>query len=337
MLDGHGDDLHLQKGDIQYNFSSNVYHQGTSPLLKEHLQGTCQSIGNYPSPTAHELNILAAKKHDLAVEQLLFTNGATEAFYLIAQHYKDKNATIVSPTFSEYEDACRIHELTCEWITRDEIETYSFPAGVAFICNPNNPDGRVSAVSLLETIIQRFPETHFVIDEAYLEFSLVAETAIELISQFQNLTIVKSLTKTFAIPGLRLGYLISSEPFIQKLLTLKMPWTVNSLAISAGHYIFEHYENLTFDVKELIAATQSFQREVDRLMGFSVLPSATTYFLVHIENGTAQALKEYLTHQHGILVRDATNFTKLEGEYIRISLQSIEAQKALIEALKIWN
>ena len=111
MIDGHGDDLYQFEGEIKYNFSSNVYYKGCSPLLLQNLAENLNQIQHYPSPAASELNVLAAQHFNLAENNFLFTNGAVEAFYLIAQYYSGKSATIVGPTFAEYEDACRINKV----------------------------------------------------------------------------------------------------------------------------------------------------------------------------------------------------------------------------------
>ena len=212
MINGHGDDLH-QHEEIKHNFSSNVYYKGCSPLLMDVLKDAVTHIQNYPSPLAYELNVLAAKHFQLDEKNFLFANGATEAFYLIAQKFAGKSATIVAPTFSEYEDACRIYGITTQFIQRSAIETTDFNTDLVFICNPNNPNGAILSLATLEQLFIRFPKAHFIIDEAYNEFTSAVKSALPLIQMYNNLSIVRSLTKTFAIPGLRLGYLVSNTPF----------------------------------------------------------------------------------------------------------------------------
>ena len=147
---------------------------------------------------------------------------------------------------------------------------------------------------------------------------------------------VRSLTKTFTIPGLRLGYVVSNSLNITKLLNLKMPWSVNTLAIKAGEFIFNNYKKLQFNASELIEETDSFRKQLTSIKGIKVCESNTSYFLVELLNTSAKELKEYLIVHHQILIRDATNFNKLEGQYIRLSTQSKEANNILIKALKEW-
>ncbi len=334
MLDGHGDDLHLIKGIIKHNFSSNVYYKGCPEDLLNDISKRVHEIQSYPSPAASELNELASKKFNLNSNQFLFANGATEAFYLIGQLFSNKTAVIVAPTFSEYEDACKNFNINYRLIPRTELKDIN--TDLVFICNPNNPDGNIFSSEELELLFQQNPKTTFVIDEAYIEFTNKIASILYLTEKYQNLIIVRSLTKTFTIPGLRLGYVVSNAKIISKLLNLKMPWSVNLLAIKAGEYIFNNYETLQFNIDELIEETINFQRLLSSVKGIKINNSNTSYFLVQLLHKSAKELKEHLITEHQILIRDATNFKELEGEYIRLSTQNTIANLTLISALKGW-
>ncbi len=335
MIYGHGDDLHLYNGKIKYNFSSNVYYKGCPPELLEEISNATFTIQNYPSPAAKELNKAAANKFELNQNHFLFTNGATEAFYLIAHMLSGKSAAIVAPTFSEYEDACKIYGLAYRLIDNTMVHPEQYQ--VVFICNPNNPDGTIIPIKRLKKIIEEAPNTIFVIDEAYIEFNNQMESIIPLINRLKNLIVVRSLTKTFAIPGIRLGYIVASSHIIDQLLEKKIPWSVNALAIQAGLQIFKHYDQWLFDVDKLLEETKYFINELSKINWLEVKHSYTSYFLVELKKGTASSLKEYLATQHNILIRDATNFRCLEGEYIRLATQDRSTNIRLINALKHWK
>ncbi len=334
MLNGHGDDLHLIEGVIEYNFSSNVYYKGCPKPLLDEIAIHTHKIQSYPSPIASELNTLAAEKFQLHKKQFLFTNGATEAFYLIAQLFSGKKAAIVAPTFSEYKDACRIFNLNYQLISRKEIKDQN--ADILFLCNPNNPDGTVFSKNQIEQFLIDQPTTLFVIDEAYIEFTNSTTSVVSLTKKYLNLIVVRSLTKTFTIPGLRLGYIVSNVSYIDALLHLKMPWSVNLLAIKAGEYIFNNYSDLQFEVSKLLEETQTFKNNLKQIKGIRVCESTTSYFLVELLTGSAKDLKAYLIKNHRILIRDATNFNPLKGQYIRLSVQDKKANRLFIEALKKW-
>ncbi|SEE59789.1 threonine-phosphate decarboxylase [Tenacibaculum sp. MAR_2010_89] len=334
MLNGHGDDLHLIEGKIKHNFSSNVYYKGCPKSLLDEISRNVHRIESYPSPIANELNELAAKKFLLHSNKFLFTNGATEAFYLIAQLFSAKKAAIVAPTFAEYEDACSIFKLDYQLISRTEVKDTN--ADLLFICNPNNPTGTIFSKKELELLFKEKPRTTFVIDEAYIEFTNNLESVASLTTTHTNLIVVRSLTKTFTIPGLRLGYIISNTSNISALLALKMPWSVNTLAIKAGEFIFNNYKTLQFNASELLEETSIFKKELEQVKGIKVCESNTSYFLIELLNRSAKELKKYLIEKHQILIRDATNFNNLEGEHIRLSTQSKATNQLLIQALKEW-
>ncbi|MBD0402603.1 histidinol-phosphate transaminase [Flammeovirga sp. EKP202] len=333
MLNGHGDDLHLIKGQIKHNFSSNVFYKGCPPAILDHLKEQFHNIQNYPSPAAEELSVCASKRYHQPADNFLFTNGAIEAFYLIAQLFRGKLATIVGPTFSEYEDACRIHEVNYQVVDRNVIQERC--SDLVFICNPNNPTGSVFSFDELEKLIKENKATTFVIDEAYIEFTSATTSVAPLVEKYDNLIIVRSLTKTFTIPGLRLGYIISNAKSIETLKAIRIPWSVNGLALSAGKFLFENYDQLLFDIDELLEKRSAFQEQLKGIDFIEVQSTNTSYFLVKLLKGKASELKNYFIEK-GILIRDATNFTNLEGEFIRLSVQSNTANQHLIEALKSW-
>lgn len=335
MIEGHGDDTHQHRVNLLHNFSSNVFYKGCPTELLNKIASQVHIVQNYPSPAAQELNVAGANKHDVLVDQFLFTNGATEAFYLIAQAFAGKRAAILAPTFSEYEDACKIHGLHYELVNTTDLEPSAYD--LVFICNPNNPDGSIIPTKELIALIDHTPTTTFVIDEAYIEFTDQLTSLATHLKTLPNLMLVRSLTKTFTIPGLRLGYVMASTAIIQLLRNRKMPWSVNALAIQAGLQLFSNYDRWQFDVKELLKETQAFIQMFSVLDWLEVMPTYTSYFLVKLLRGSASELKKYLVTEHGILIRDATNFHGLEGEYIRLATQSPEANESLINALKKWN
>ncbi|MEM9338302.1 MAG: aminotransferase class I/II-fold pyridoxal phosphate-dependent enzyme, partial [Bacteroidota bacterium] len=337
MIEGHGDDGYRFGNVIRYNFSSNVHYEGVAPGLVEHLTRSYHLIENYPSPDARELTDLAGALFNVPPSQLLFTNGATEAFYLVAQLFSGKSGLVAIPSFSEYEDALRIHHVDIRFIPIDQVLTGDIQEDVVFIGNPNNPDGNVFSIEEIEKLLTGHPKSVFVIDEAYIEFTVATQSSILLLSTHANLIIVRSLTKTFVIPGLRLGYLVSQAESIQKISELKMPWSVNTMAIQAGIFILKHYEKLLFKKEELIRQTYEFQKKLGPFQWLVPASSNTHYFLVRLNKGKTSDLKNFLIHEHGILIRDATNFRGLEGEYFRLALQKDEAIDALIQAFNAWE
>jgi len=334
MINGHGDEF---SGELKANFSSNVWYGADNAALYNHLY-TCMSLTTrYPETDAASLKLDFAKKQDIKPNQLVVCNGSTEAFYLIAHAFSGKTSLIVSPTFSEYADACQMHKHQVHNTKRNQLfeNIIASSPDLVWLCNPNNPDGFCFTVQELKSLMKKFPQTIFVIDQAYKDFTLNESLKASEINNYSNLILVQSLTKRYSIPGLRLGCLISNEQLIDKINPYRIPWTVNTLAIEAGKYILNN-ENGCFPISEWLNATKIFQAKINALDSFETTSTETPYFLVHLKKGTAKDLKWFLLGEK-ILIRDATNFEGLEGEYIRLCTLSENKNNLLISKLKIWN
>ena len=335
MLGGHGDELFSLSAPLRANFSSNVWHQPMPEEFYAHLRESVNRLGNYPAPSAEPLAELIARWHGLGAEQVLVCNGATEAFYLIAQAHRGSASLIAVPSFAEYEDACKVHSHRISYVEYSSLVARSFDGqDMVWLCTPNNPDGTVLDTGFVLRGARQHPQTVFVVDEAYSAFAPEAESVVAHIALHPNLLAVKSLTKQFCIPGLRLGYVLGSAELIAKLRAVKMPWSVNSMAIAAGEYIFGNgCVHPGFSATDAMRASEQLQVRIAQLDGYSVVPSRCSYFLARCLRGTATELKEYLLSQHQLLIRDASNFRSLDAHCFRVAAQDAEKNDWLVDAL----
>ena len=334
MINGHGDEY---VGELKANFSSNVWLGADHSELYQHLFTRMPLTRRYPETSADSLQSLLADKHKLDPNQIIICNGSTEAFYLIAQSFYGASSLVVTPTFSEYADACLLHKHQLLTTRRSDlvINIEKHQPNLVWICNPNNPDGYCFSAFELKQLISSFPSSIFVIDQAYIDFTLQDGLLNKEVSLFDNLIIVQSLTKRYAIPGLRLGYLAANKKIADIISLCRIPWSVNTLAIEAGKYLLQHNGG-DFQLEQLLSESADLQAEINSLNCFETMPSQTPYFLVNLKNGSAEDLKEFLL-TNKILIRQATNFDGLEGEYIRICSQTPKENKLLIERLKEWE
>lgn len=338
MLHGHGDDGYQYKQAIVANFSTNVWFGGKSENLKQHLFKKWDNIYSYPEASAESLVNALANDLNINSNQIIATNGATEAFYLIAQCFSESNSSIIIPTFSEYEDACKINKHKLFFINWTKLNSKTiFEDGLVWICNPNNPNGNILQHDELENILKLNPKSIFVVDEAYIDFTNEVDSCIDLLDEYQNLILVKSLTKNFSIPGLRLGYLISNKALVQNIQFYKAPWTVNSLAIEAGKFLLANKTDFLPPVNHYKSTTNKFKENLQKISGLRIHPSKTSFFLVELEKSTAFELKKYLISNFGILIRDAANFRGLNSSFFRLATQTDEKNQLLIDALIKWS
>jgi threonine-phosphate decarboxylase len=336
MLQGHGDDSYRYTHKIIADFSTNVWYGGEPLGLKEYIFDQWATINRYPEVMAESLSELVASHHQLNSSQILINNGTTESIYLIAQAFSRKKTTIITPAFAEYEDACTVYHHALTFLPWSEI--HDFPAlstDLVFICNPNNPTGE--AFSELESWIQKNPKTLFVVDEAFIDFTVQISSSIPLIHIYPNLIIMHSLTKAYAIPGLRLGYVVAPKVIISKLKSIKQPWTVNTMALLAGKFIFENYQQIQIPLKNLLMEKERFSETLSQNSALKIYNSATHFFLAETLKDDAAKLKQFLIEKHGLLIRDASNFRDLTKQHFRAATLSPEKNNLLIEALNEWR
>ena len=206
--------------------------------------------------------------------------------------------------------------------------------GMVWICNPNNPTGDVIPKERLEKAIEDNPGTVFVIDQSYGAFTREPLLSAAEAVRYPNVIQLHSMTKRYAIPGIRLGYLTANPGLTERIRAVRMPWSVNALAIEAGLYLCRHPDIAPIDLDALLAETRRLHDALNALPGLTTLPTQTHFFLCHLEEGRAADLKEWLAENHGILIRDAANFEGLDEGHFRIATQTAEENDLLVDAIR---
>lgn len=338
MLFGHGDDFYNSQNEVKINFSSNVWHGANLEKLQEHLNEQFDKLTRYPEPDAASLKRLLARRYEIKEENVLVTNGSITAFYLLAQAWKGAKSMIAVPSFSEYEDACRLHEHEIGFFpTSDDLSELSLEGqDFCWICNPNNPDGKLIHRTELLGLIAANRQTTFIIDQAYVAFTTEEMLKPADVKNHPNLILVQSISKAYNIPGLRIGYLVASPEKIAEVNKYLIPWSVNAVAMEASKYILIHPAQFTLPIRKWQRETAEFIYQLSKLDGLEVLPTSTTFFLVRLKKGTAACLKKYLWDTYGILIRDASNFRGLDETYIRLSTQTTAENLQLVEGVREW-
>lgn len=338
MIEGHGDDLYNYRCPIKVNFSSNLTNWIDPTPLKTYLQQHVgEALSAYPEPQPYTLESHLAKHLGITPDQVCVTSGATEAIYLIAQSFAGEQSAVLQPTFSEYADACRIHGHRITSLYHLP-ENPSLPEclRLLWLCNPNNPTGHVIPKSALTLLAEKNPHTLFVIDQSYEDFTQQPLLTAKEATEWPNLLLIHSLTKRYAIPGLRLGYLTGDATLLHHLRTHRMPWSVNGVALLAGMYLLANPDAMPFNLPDCLKETTRLQNRLRSIGGLDVWDTATHFMLVRLRLGRASALKDYLANEHGLLIRDASNFQGLDATYFRISTQRAEDNERLAKAIGQW-
>ena len=334
MIEGHGDDLYKYGKKIVSNFSSNVYNRIDHSGLYQRLNERLSTICSYPEPMPYSLESEIARRYSLTPRQVCVTNGATEAIYLIAQVFQGRISAVLGPTFSEYADACRVHRHKVKPFY--SLDALPEDAELVWICNPNNPTGEVRNKEDLKALVDSHPDKLFIFDQSYEYFTLKSLLGIKEAASFPNVILLHSMTKQYAIPGLRVGYFTASEGLTDDVRCRRMPWSVNRLAIEAAKYLLEEGDGISADIPQLLAERERLTNLLLATGMLEIWPTDTHYMLIKLRMGKAAALKDFLAVNHGILIRDASNFEGLDERFFRIATQTPEENDKLVKAISEW-
>jgi threonine-phosphate decarboxylase len=331
------------------DFSVNLNPLGIPASVKEKLTTIATELVNYP-----EINSFNAREElaqhlsqsegiPLERENILMGNGATELIYLFARCFKPKEVLIVQPTFNEYERAFAQSGGNCRYFHCLEKNDFQLESDalietiqrnqpdVVVLCNPNNPTAAYIHSGTIEKILAAVEHYngYVFLDESFYEFERQA-TAISYYEK--NIFIVRSMTKYYAIAGIRLGYGIGSTTMIQALEEVKEPWTLNSLATAIVPTVL-HDQTYQQESTQWYEKEKAWMKqELERIPYLTVYPSATNYFFCKTALHSTHLFEKLL--EEGLFIRTCEDFVGLEHHYIRLAVKNHFDNIKLIEGLK---
>ncbi|RJQ27913.1 MAG: threonine-phosphate decarboxylase [Peptococcaceae bacterium] len=331
------------------DFSSNINPLGPPPAVPAAVTANLDRICHYPDPDCAELRGVLAGYLRTRPGYLLMGNGTAELIYLLVRVVKRRRALIPVPTFSEYGLAVlSLHGLVRE-LPMAADDGFDLPlqqvldalpgADILFLCNPNNPTGRLIPPESMREILEfaRNKEIMVVVDEAFMDFVPDGErfSVLRLVGRYPNLVVLYSLTKFFGIPGLRLGALAATENLVSQMACARDPWSVNVLAQVAGVAALRDREHMDTTRKLIQTEKRFLFAGLSGLPGIKPLPGAANFLLVDIgESGfTSDNLAE-LTGRRGVLIRDCKSFSGLAGQYIRLAVRTRPENEKLLQVMR---
>ncbi len=331
--------LGLKPEDV-LDFSISVNPLGPSPLAIEAANNV--NLATYPDTDCVQLRSAISRESNVAPDSILVGNGSAELIHLLARASlsSDGTALIFTPTFSEYEAACRLQgvspvalspdERYFQWNVQAAIDRIDAERpSVVFLCNPNNPTG----VYLGEREVTRIADALrgvglLALDEAYVSFVDRRWDSTPLLTM-SNVALLRSMTKDYALTGLRLGYMLASEGVIERVKRFQYSWSVNAPAQAAGIAALcdtEHVER----GREAVREGKEYLKEAARSLGMELAPSAANFVMLGV--GDAAGLRLKLLKRHKVCVRDCTSFGL--PEYIRVGIRRMDENRRLVEALR---
>ncbi|WP_456473397.1 cobyric acid synthase [Desulfolithobacter sp.] len=347
MSSGHGGNLvrlarkyGCKPGDI-LDFSANLNPLGPPPGLRDILSRHIGELVHYPDPDSTLFLERVARTWNLDPAMLVAGNGTSELLFTTVRSLPVRRGVVPVPCYIDYESACRVCGLPVERlflspdngfaVDLEELGNMLRPGDLVFLGQPANPTGVVTDHHTLLTCIQSHPDVFFIVDEAFAGF---VSGLHSLAGAADNLITLHSLTKIFAIPGLRLGFLAAAPSLAGRIRAQLAPWSVNTLAQACGTAFLDKKEYLSRTVTVTGELRERLGGELARFSGLSVFPGQANYLLLRSSTIAADELAHRLMADHRIAIRTCGNYPGLDLSYFRVAVRPQEDNRALVAALE---
>lgn len=327
------------------DFSSNMNPLGPPSVVEHIMRSSWKDVAKYPDPAVRELRGKLSRKYDIPAESILVGNGAAELIDLVARALKTVVTGLARPSFTEYEEAVlgsggsvhsiplrREHEFVLQ--QEDAAAAKSF-CDLLFLGHPNNPTGKLIPRQVLCELEQS--GVRLALDEAFMDFvpDEREHSMLRAAADSKHLFVLRSMTKFYAIPGIRLGFMVAHPDWIAQLKTMQVQWSVNYLAQLIGSAVLddEEFERAS---RAWLAAEKPWLTDQLEQLGLEVVPSDVNFLLFAFPKQSGVSVKEaqQIMGRQGILIRDASLFEGLDRRYCRVAVRLREENERLVEGLR---
>ncbi len=335
------------------DFSGPINHLGPSPKALETAEKNVKLIKFYPDPNPVELHKNIAEyvnQSGINADNIILGNGSIELIYMITEIFSKTNfkAVVPVPSFTEYEKAAlRLGGQTVYVqlqqdfsMDNEKIKKAITPdTKIVSICNPHSPSGKLYLKNEVLDLVEycQKKDVIFSIDENYIEFTNreQTETLAGCVNKYENLFVIRSVTKFYGMPGIRFGYGVAAKSLINKLLDIRQPWSINGLAGLVTLAAFSDKEFIKNTKHTITQERIKFTEQLKEIPGLQVFPSDANFLLVKIINNksTSTKIKEELA-KLGMLIRDCCTFVGLDNTYFRVTVRSDKDNQKLVNAVK---
>jgi threonine-phosphate decarboxylase len=329
---------------IDFSSSSNPY--GPPPRVLESIKNSLPHVRFYPNRTYRKLREKIASYVGVEPERIILGCGSTELIHSIFARFVRGPVILPLPLFSEYEAAAAALGLKMQFIEPrglrldldEALETVRRrSSGCLVVCNPNNPTGEVLETRKLVELVEaaRDTKTTVIVDEAYYEMSEGAATLAELTKDFPNLFVLRSLTKPFGFPGVRVGYGVCHSSTAEKFESTAISWRIGVLEEVAALSALEEREFLRWSRKKISSEKSRLLGKIKAIEGFLPIPSGANFFMIDLsKSGFSPINLKWRLLAYGVLVRELSSVRGLSGPYLRISVRREHENQVLVTALQ---
>ncbi len=338
-------DFNLKKEDI-IKLGSNENPWGPSPKAVEAIKNELSSINRYPESQLHELVSEIAEYSGVDDSQVIIGgDGADEVIDVLAKTFIDAGDEFIVPipSYMYYEYLLKQYgaiPVYAKWdLEKNELDVDSINQAISdktkmiFLCSPNNPTGTLIDKEVLKEIASQNRDVLIVVDEAYFEYSEV--TNKDLINEFDNIFIIRTMSKVLGLAGMRIGYGLACAEIIEYMHRIKPVFSLTRLSFVAALNTFRDKDFIEESIEKGIESREYLYNEISKIDGLNPFPSKSNFILIGVKDTgfTASELALKLMEK-GIIVRDCTSFKGLDEYWIRISICTLEEDKKFIEILK---
>ncbi|NND87238.1 MAG: histidinol-phosphate transaminase [Nitrosopumilus sp.] len=326
------------------DFSSNITPIGMPKSVRQVIQKNLENIENYPDSDSSLVFSSLEKYTHLHKSNLTIGNGAIEIIYNFCFAFLTKNTPVFIPipTFQEYETASKLNNARISFFKTMDLskDVDSFISkipknGCIFLCNPNNPTGSLLSENQVLQIIKQAKKlsTLVFVDECFIELVPNSnQSVLSYVQKYDNLLVLRSLTKSFGLAGIRIGYAAASKKIINVLEKIKIPWSVNSLAQKAASQALKDKSHIEKSNKIIKKESLYLKNKISKLNKFDIHESFSNFILIKTSYDSTRLQKKLL--KDNILIRDCKNFRGLNKHYFRIAIKSHNDNLKLIKAME---
>lgn len=345
VLNKHGGYFGERKDEV-LDFSININPIGFPNDVFEVVTKNIKNIIRYPEINGISARKMLASHLSLIPEQIIMGNGASELIYLFARSIKPEKVLIVQPTFNEYERAFKLEGCKVEYFITDKNNDFKLnitelintinmiKPNVVVLCNPNNPTGVYTDIKKINILLDKMKDLngYLFVDESFIDFT-IKKSSVSFVDEYP-IFILRSMTKIYGIPGIRLGYGIGNIDIINKLNEYKEPWTLNSIALELVKTLLENKDFVNIS-NILVREEKSYlTKELKKIPSLDVVCGEGNFVLCRLKTGDAKMLKTKLLEKN-IYIRTCEDFIGLDDTYFRVAIKLHEENEKLVNALKM--
>lgn len=332
------------------DYSASINPLGFPRTGRRAIHSALNQIAHYPDPDCWNLRQELAQQCRVDPDMILVGNGSTELIHLLPRGLGIKSALIIGPTFTEYARALmdagsavqyvyakredHFRPPLEETIRQLSVERTRFDA--VFLCNPNNPTGRAMDREAMHELAQAVEQRQgwLIVDEAFIDYCQT-KSVVSLLHAHPRMILLRSLTKFYAMPGLRVGYLLGASKAVERVRDRQPPWSVNSLAQEVSLAVLQDRAYATRSRMFMKSERARFMVSLRSLSDLRIYPSTTNFALIELPSSTSAAEVTDRLACDGILVRDCSPLSGFTTEMIRVAIRTPKENRRLIKALGV--